>query len=175
MLVFYHGGLLLKSEIPLRIPDKQFNKMEKQELNTRKFYKEGAWIGAIYLPSVDQSIDIYEGTNDKVLNKGIGHFTRSSFPGEQNNSVLSGHRDTFFRVLKDVKRNDFISIQTVYGAFYYKVRKIDIVSADSRDILTPKSRPVLTLTTCYPFYFIGDAPQRYIITADLIKSVDATL
>ncbi|MFT8322472.1 MAG: class D sortase [Bacillus sp. (in: firmicutes)] len=134
-------------------------------------YQNGDLIGSIYLPSVQKSMNIYEGTDHDILEKGIGHFSQSALPGQQNNSILSGHRDTFFRVLKDIQQNDSIYIQLDNREFQYKVRKMEIVSAENQTVLTAKSRPILTLTTCYPFYFLGNAPQRYIVTADLIKTI----
>ncbi|GKU82777.1 class D sortase [Niallia sp. NCCP-28] len=133
-------------------------------------YQEGEKIGTLYLPTAKKAIPIFEGTTDAILKKGAGHFSSSFLPGEKNNSIFSGHRDTYFRVLKDLQIKDLLYIQTKTGKFYYKIRKMEIVSADDQRVFTPKSRGILTLTTCYPFYYIGDAPKRYIITADLLNN-----
>jgi len=165
LFIFYNAGALYKSHFsPAEQPDAS---VPQTVMPTN--YQEGEKIGTLYLPTAKKIIPIFEGTTNAVLKKGAGHFSASSMPGEANNSVISGHRDTYFRVLKDVHPKDILYIKTADGIFYYKVRKIDIVSADNQNILTPKPRGILTLTTCYPFYYIGDAPKRYIITADLLN------
>ncbi len=131
--------------------------------------QEGDWFGILIAPKQNKEVTIFEGTTSSTLAKGAGHFSGSAKPGESNNTVISGHRDTYFRFLKDVAKNDRIILQTSSGTFTYKIRKTEVVSATADNIVTPKSRPVLTLTTCYPFYFIGDAPERFIVTADLIN------
>ncbi|TRZ38370.1 class D sortase [Niallia circulans] len=131
--------------------------------------QEGDVFGILIAPKQNKEVTIFEGTDSSTLAKGAGHFSGSAYPGESNNTVISGHRDTYFRFLKDVAKNDRIILQTSSGTFTYKIRKTEVVSASAENIVTPKSRPVLTLTTCYPFYFIGDAPERFIVTADLIQ------
>jgi sortase A len=131
----------------------------------------GEQIGELTIPRLSKTFPIYQGTDEKTLKKGVGHFPKSALPGEKNNSVLSGHRDTVFRGLKDLKKNDHILVTTDAGEFLYKIRKIRIVDADDLTVLTPKPMSTLTLTTCYPFYFIGDAPQRYVMVGELISSI----
>lgn len=130
----------------------------------------GEQIGELTIPRLTKTFPIYQGTDEKTLQKGVGHFPKSALPGEKNNSVLSGHRDTVFRGLKDLVKNDHVLVTTHAGEFLYKIRKIRIVDANDLTVLTPKPKSTLTLTTCYPFYFIGDAPQRYVLTGDLISS-----
>lgn len=131
--------------------------------------KEGELFGFLLAPKQNKKVPIYEGTSSSILEKGAGHYSASASPEETDNTIISGHRDTYFRFLKDVSKNDRIILQTKKGIFTYRIRKTDIVSASAENILTPKSRPILTLTTCFPFTYIGDAPERYILTADLIK------
>lgn len=132
----------------------------------------GEKIGAIIVPNKSNTIPVYEGTSAKILEKGAGHYRNSALPGENNNVVLSGHRDTFFKFLKDLKKNDSLILETTDKEYEYKITKFSIVSSNDTTILSPKSRPILTLTTCYPFSFIGNAPKRYIVTAELIKTID---
>ena len=134
--------------------------------------KTGKKIAAITIPSRKERIPVYEGTSTDILQKGAGHYLKSALPGEKNNMILSGHRDTFFRFLKEMKRNDSIIVETANKDYEYKITRLAVVSKHDQTILTPKSRPVLTLTTCYPFTFIGNAPKRYIVTAELIKTID---
>jgi sortase A len=130
----------------------------------------GEQIGELTIPRLNKTFPIYQGTDEKTLQKGVGHFPKSALPGEKNNSVLSGHRDTVFRGLKDLEKHDQLLVTTSAGEFLYKIRKIRIVEADDLTVITPKPKSTLTITTCYPFYFIGDAPQRYVIEGDLISA-----
>lgn len=131
--------------------------------------KTGDKLGEISIPRLNLTVPVYQGTDPEILRQGAGHVVSSALPGESNNSVISGHRDTVFRGLKDIKEHDRLIVTTEAGSFLYKVKKIRIVDADDQTVLTPKPRATLTVTTCYPFYFLGDAPQRYIISADLIS------
>lgn len=130
----------------------------------------GEEIGELYIPKLDEVLPIYHGTDEDELEKGVGHFAGSVLPGEKDNSVLSGHRDTVFRRLGEVGVDDELIVTTSAGTFTYKVRKIRIVDADDRTVIVPKPRAVLTVSTCYPFDYIGYAPERYILEAYLVES-----
>ena len=130
----------------------------------------GEEIGSLTIPALDQTIPIFHGTNEDELKKGIGHFAGSVLPGENDNSVLSGHRDTVFKKLGQLQIQDQLIVQTSAGIFTYEIKKIDIVDKDDKTIITPINKAVLTVTTCYPFEFIGSAPDRYILIAELINS-----
>ncbi|CAM3956790.1 class D sortase [Mesobacillus thioparans] len=132
--------------------------------------KIGEMMGSLSIPKIDANLPIYHGTDEDELEKGVGHFAGSVLPGERDNSVLSGHRDTVFRKLGDVGKGDLLEVTTEAGTFIYKVRKVRIVDADDRTVIVPTPRPTLTVSTCYPFNYIGDAPERYILIADLIES-----
>lgn len=132
--------------------------------------KMGEKIGELTIPSINQNFPIYEGTTDNVLKQGVGHYQKSVLPGEKNNSIISGHRDTVFRGLRHVKEHDELIVTTEAGQFLYKIKSIRIVEADDTTVMTPKPRATLTVTTCYPFYYLGDAPQRYVLYAELITS-----
>lgn len=130
----------------------------------------GENIGTLYIPKLDATLPIYHGTNEDELEKGVGHYADSVLPGEKDNSVLSGHRDTVFRKLGEVGVGDLLVVTTEAGKFEYKIRKVRIVDADDRTVIVPKPRAMLTVTTCYPFNYIGDAPDRYILSAFLVSS-----
>ena len=130
---------------------------------------KGEDMGELYIPKLDATLPIFHGTDEDELEKGVGHFAGSVLPGENDNSVLSGHRDTVFRRLGEVGKGDLLVVRTVAGEFTYKIRQVRIVDADDRSVIVPKPRATLTVTTCYPFQFIGDAPDRYILVADLLK------
>ncbi len=130
----------------------------------------GEKMGTLYIPKLEAQLPIYHGTNEDELEKGVGHFKDSVLPGEKDNSVLSGHRDTVFRSLGKVGKGDKLKVTTSAGTFTYKVRKVRIVDKNDRTVIVPKPRAVLTVSTCYPFNYIGAAPKRYILEAFLISS-----
>jgi sortase A len=146
---------------------------EEQESNKKELYpvrpKQGDVIGNLYIPKLDATLPIYHGTDESELEKGVGHFAGSVLPGEKDNSVLSGHRDTVFRKLGEVGEKDLLIVTTSAGEFTYKVKKVRIVDADDRTVIVPKPRATLTVSTCYPFDFIGSAPDRYILVAELVS------
>jgi len=131
---------------------------------------EGDDIGTLSIPKLKRQLPIFQGTGVKELKKGVGHFTQSVLPGEGDNCVISGHRDTVFRQLDRLKIGDQLIVRTSTGTFTYEVKGTRIVHEDDKTVIVPTSYAVLTMTTCYPFNAIGDAPDRYIVSAALIKS-----
>lgn len=132
--------------------------------------KVGDVIGTIYLPSLKEKLPIIEGTDESELKRGVGHYVRSVLPGISDNSVLAGHRDSVFSNLGKLALGDAVVVRTTAGEFTYMVTKFRIVMADDRTVIVPTPTPVLTLSTCYPFRYIGNAPKRYIVTADLVQT-----
>lgn len=127
--------------------------------------------GELVIPQLEAVLPIVEGTDPDQLERGIGHYSKSVLPGEDDNSVLSGHRDTVFRKLGQLKIDDELIVKTTAGTFTYKITKTWITEADDRTVIVShKGNHILTLTTCYPFNWIGSAPQRYIIQAKLDSS-----
>ncbi|SES16116.1 class D sortase [Salipaludibacillus aurantiacus] len=122
------------------------------------------------IPKLNATFPVYHGTDDKTLEKGVGHYPGSVLPGENDNSVLSGHRDTVFRELGKVGEKDLLIVTTSAGEFTYKVKRVRIVDADDRTVIVPRPRATLTVTTCYPFNFIGAAPERYVLEAVLVSN-----
>lgn len=127
----------------------------------------GEEIGKLYIPKLEAVIPIYHGTDEEELDRGIGHYPGSVLPGENDNSVLSGHRDTVFRKLGEVSEGDTLIVRTAAGEFTYVVNKVRIVDKDDRTVIVPKPKATLTVTTCYPFYYVGSAPDRYVLVAFL--------
>lgn len=113
---------------------------------------------------------IFEGVDDLTLNRGIGHIPGTTLPGENGNFALAGHRDGFFRALKDIVPGDEIQVLTPTKKYTYSVDQIVVVVPKDVSVLAPASYQSLTLVTCYPFYFIGSAPKRYIVKALFMKS-----
>jgi sortase A len=131
--------------------------------------EEGDTIGTLTIPALDQELPIIHGAGEDELDKGIGHFAQSVLPGENNNSVLSGHRDTVFRDLGELQIGDQLIVHTSAGTFTYEINNTQIVDKDDKTIITPTDHAVLTVTTCYPFVYVGAAPDRYILSADLVQ------
>ena len=108
---------------------------------------------------------VIEGTNEFALNRAVGWIAGTARPGQHGNVGIAGHRDGFFRFLKDIREGDEISLETLTGAILYRVEEIEIVTPDRVSVLGARPVDSLTLVTCYPFYFLGDAPQRFIVHA----------
>ena len=110
-------------------------------------------------------VAILEGTTAQILRLGVGHIAGTALPGEPGNIGIAGHRDTYFRALKDIRTNDEIQIQTATGLSNYEVDSVQIVAPGDIGVLAPSAESAVTLVTCYPFYFIGAAPKRFIVHA----------
>jgi len=117
------------------------------------------------IPKIHLEVPVLEGTDDLSLNRGVGLITGTSRPGGEGNIGIAGHRDGFFRGLKDIALGDAVEIETLEGTITYVIDRIVIVPPSDVSVLAPRSRPSVTLVTCYPFYFVGSAPQRYIVQA----------
>jgi len=124
-------------------------------------------MGILRVPRIHLEVPVFEGTDDLTLNRGLGWIKGTARPGEDGNVGIAGHRDGFFRGLKDVDRGDTIEIVTLGGARIYVIDDVLIVKPTDTSILAPRARPSLSLVTCYPFYFLGSAPERYIVQATM--------
>jgi sortase A len=132
---------------------------------------QGASVGILSIPKIDSELPIIEGTNEEELERGVGHFKNSGYPLENKQIVLSGHRDTVFRKMGEIDIGDLFILKLPYGEFTYKIVDTSIVDADDLTIIKPDlNEEVLTVTTCYPFSYIGNAPHRYILTAKPLKA-----
>jgi sortase A len=121
------------------------------------------------IPRLHIEVPVLEGTSDLVLNRGVGHIAGTAAPGE-NGNIVTGHRDGFFRPLKDAARGDIIDLQGPDGTDHYIVRDMKIVSPSDIAVLAPNGENSLTLITCYPFYYVGSAPKRYVVLASRIST-----
>jgi sortase A len=125
----------------------------------------GSLVGRIEIPRLFLSVVVVEGVDKTSLRRAVGHIPGTALPGEAGNVGLAGHRDTFFRALKDLKIKDEIQVSTLHGNFQYEVVSQRIVQPQDVWVLAPSDENVLTLVTCYPFYFVGPAPKRWIVRA----------
>lgn len=125
----------------------------------------GAPLAVLSIPKIGLEVPVLAGTDDLTLNRGVGLIEGSPRPGEVGNAGIAGHRDGFFRGLKDVGVGDTIEVRSLSARHLYVVESIRIVQPADVSVLDPTPSPALTLVTCYPFYFVGSAPQRYIVRA----------
>ena len=132
--------------------------------------KIGSKIGSIALPTLKQNWPVYEGASESELRRGVGHYRNSVLPGMSDNTVLSGHRTTVFNKLGKLKKGDLVHVKTKAGVFTYKVRSHRVVKKTDKTVIVPTDTGVLTLTTCYPFNYVGTTTKAYIVVSDLVES-----
>jgi sortase A len=119
------------------------------------------------IPALDLEVLVLDGIDELTLNRGVGRIPGTEYPGGLGNIGIAGHRDGFFRGLKDIKSGDKIELVTWRQKMSYNVTSIDIVEKDDLHVLAPTNDATVTLVTCYPFYYVGHAPRRYIVKATL--------
>lgn len=122
-------------------------------------------LGVLEISAIQLQVPVLEGTDELTLDRAVGHIPGTAPLGEPGNIGIAGHRDGFFRGLKDVHVGETIDVYTQRGRSRYAVDEIQTVSPDDVSVLAPRAKPSLTLVTCYPFYFVGSAPFRYIVHA----------
>jgi len=136
----------------------------------RRTFAPGSTVGRIDIPRLGVSAVIRAGSDARTLHLAVGYIPGTALPGDLGNFGLAGHRDTFFRKLRDINPDDEIRIVTKDGAFNYYVQRTNIVMPEDVWVLNPTNYPALTLVTCYPFNYVGSAPKRFIVRAALRKS-----
>jgi sortase A len=117
------------------------------------------------VPDASLSVMVLEGTDAWTLNRAVGRIEGTARPGEDGNIGIAGHRDGFFRGLRHLEIGDPLMLTTLDGVAYYEVVELNVVSPIDVEVLGPTTEPTLTLVTCYPFYYVGDAPERFIVRA----------
>jgi sortase A len=128
-----------------------------------------ALIGRIAIPRLGISAMVKEGVDGRTLGLAVGHIPSTAMPGETGNVGLAAHRDNLFRNLKDVERNDEITLTTLDHTYTYRVDWFTVVNPREVSVLAPRAgETTLTLVTCYPFYFVGHAPKRFVVRARLV-------
>jgi sortase A len=126
-------------------------------------------LAILRIPRIDLEVAVLAGTTELVLNRGVGHITGTPLPGEPGNVGIAGHRDGYFRGLKDIAVGDAIQIETLTGGSTYTITETWIVEPPDVWVLEPTATPSVTLVTCYPFYYAGSAPQRFIVRAERVE------
>ena len=129
----------------------------------------GDVVGRLEIPRLRLSTIVFEGADDEVLERGAGHVPGSALPGNRGNTVLAAHRDTFFRPLQKVKVGDLVKIHAGPRDSVYVVESARVVEPDEVDVMKPTRDPALTLITCFPFRYVGPAPERFVVRAVLAR------
>ena len=125
----------------------------------------GSVVAKLEIPRIHLSTIAFEGDTESIFARGAGHISGSALPGTSGNAVFAAHRDTFFRPLRSVRAGDVITVETPGDSKEYVVKSARVVDPDEVDVLRPTSESTLTLITCYPFRFIGPAPERFVVRA----------
>jgi len=128
----------------------------------------GSVVGRIEIGRLGMAVMIVEGTDGRTLRRAVGHIPGTALPGEQGNVAITGHRDTFFRALRNIRKDDEVTLTTLNGAYRYRVDSMMVVAAEDTTVLNESGETILTLVTCYPFYFVGPAPKRFVVRAHRI-------
>ena len=131
----------------------------------------GEALAKLLIPRLDTELYVVEGDGARELRRGPGHLHGSAMPGAAGNCIIAGHRDTHFRVLKDLRKGDDIVLQTRSGQYLYRVKSLKVVSPDNTAPLKNTNDPELHLITCYPFFYVGSAPKRFVVQAQLAGAV----
>ena len=137
-------------------------------IDTSPVSEPGGLIGRISVARLGVSVIVMEGTTGPTLRRAAGHISGTALPGQQGNVGIAAHRDTFFRPLRDIRKDDLITITTSKREFRYRFVSTQIVDPDDVSVLNSDGSDVLTLVTCYPFNFVGAAPNRFIVRAEQI-------
>jgi sortase A len=135
---------------------------------------DGAVVGRLSIPRLGLTAMVREGTGAGVLGVAAGHVAGTALPGQPGNVAVAGHRDTLFRDLRNIKTNDLIQFETLAGKYTYRVGSTEIVKPNDVKVLNAGSSPELTLVTCYPFNYVGSAPDRFIVKATQVTQGDAS-
>jgi sortase A len=122
-------------------------------------------LGILEIPRLNLEVPVYDGASDLHMDRGAARIDGTAMPGEPGNLGVAGHRDGYFRVLKDIELGDEITITTADGPESYVVLELKVVDPSAIEVLDPTVQQSITLVTCYPFYFVGHAPERFIVRA----------
>ena len=130
-------------------------------------------LAVLRVPKLGIQVAVLPGTDEVTLDRAVGHIEDTALPGTDGNAGIAGHRDGFFRGLKDIAADDVIELETHHGKEVYRVQRTWVVSPDDVSVLDPTPTRSLTLVTCYPFYFVGPAPERFIVRAVRVADSEA--
>jgi sortase A len=130
----------------------------------------GSVVGRIEIPRIGVSVMVLEGNTPRIFRRAAGHLEGTAAPGQTGNVAIAGHRDTFFRPLRNIHDQDIIKFTTLTRTYWYSVESVEVVAPDDVEVLADSPQPILTLITCYPFYYVGPAPKRFIVHARQVST-----
>lgn len=160
------AALRAEGKLPGDPPDqKLWSPLRVKEWEEARTRETPLPVAVLSIKRIGLEVPVLQGTDDWTLNRAVGVIEDTPLPGSPGNSGIAGHRDSFFRVLKDVVTGDLMTVETARATETYRIERIWIVDPDDVSVLDPTESPSITLVTCYPFYFVGSAPQRYIVRA----------
>ncbi len=172
--LFLIGGILVLAYAAYAIADAHaYQRVEKVRFESVKVTAnreplravQGDIIGELEVPRLGVQTMVVQGDSPKILRRAVGHIVETAMPGDQGNVTLAGHRDTFFRPLRNIRRGDTVTLKTLEGTFQYQVESTTVVPPSDLQVLQPSAERTLTLITCFPFYYVGPAPNRFIVLA----------
>lgn len=153
-------------DLPETKPWTASNSAPDPSITRQQFHPvENDVIGLLEIPKIKAELPIIEGTDEEMLEKGVGHYSATVFPSDGEQILLSGHRDTVFRNFGDLDIGDRFIVKMPYGAFEYEIASTKIVDKDDTSVIRLMGEEVLVVSTCYPFRYVGAAPDRYVVYA----------
>ncbi|HEX4946627.1 MAG TPA: class D sortase [Blastocatellia bacterium] len=170
MLLLYVFSTLLATELYQDEQNREFEQTAARAVSPSPAKAEGALLGRIEIKSVGLSVMIQEGVAEETLRRAVGHVPGTPLLGEHGNIALAAHRDTFFRGLRNIRLHDEIVLTTTSGTTRYRVVFTQVVEPEETSVLRASEEDMLTLVTCYPFNFVGTAPQRFIVRAHKVPA-----
>jgi sortase A len=167
----YAGYVIADAHIYQTIEQTNFESVSPRE--ARHPVIEGSAIGEMEVRRLGLKAIFVQGDSPRILRHAVGHISATALPGESGNVVLTGHRDSFFRPLRSIQPGDVITVKTLDGDFEYQVASTEVVLPSDVQVLQPSNENTLTLVTCFPFYYVGAAPKRFIVHARQIGHLPA--
>jgi sortase A len=166
VLLAYSGGTIAYSEAYQRLQSKKFEQaVQAVPAAITPDLHEGDLVGKLEVPRVGLSVMVLQGIEESTLTLGAGHVPGTPLPGNEGNAVIAAHRDTFFRKLDGIAAGDAIRVSIASRVYEYVVVSTEIVDPESTQMMESRDQKELTLITCFPFYFVGAAPKRFIVHA----------
>jgi sortase A len=169
----YAGFVIADSHAYQAVEQSRFEHVTQSNVShneVRRPLVEGGTLGEMEVPRLGLKVTFVQGDSPRILRRAVGHIAGTAQPGDSGNVVLTGHRDTFFRPLRNIQRGDTITLKTFDGDFQYEVESTAVVASTDTGVLRPSAGRTLTLITCFPFYYVGPAPKRFVVLARQLES-----
>ncbi len=168
LLLGYVAAVKLEATWAQRWAARQLEEQRETDAEARLAPAAGQPVGRLIIPRLELDVVALEGVDRETLERGAGHFPGTALPGQTGNASFAGHRDSFFRALRDVRHGDEVRLQTPAGDYAYRVTETRVVGPLDVEVIDPVEGRHLTLVTCHPFDWIGPAPRRFVVRAALL-------